>query len=116
MPTFKQWPACMAIQKWPFVYYQHSEHLVISLIFFAQNSNGFGFNQKDIILIVIIEINCNASVNSTCAPRVGKCPAPWQCKICKCPTPGTDKVDKCAAVARVELTDARIQTQFLNVS
>ena len=33
-------------------------------------------------------------------PRVGKCPAPGQCKICKCPTPGTDMAGKFPAVAR----------------
>ena len=32
-------------------------------------------------------------------PRVDKCRAPGQCKICKCPTPGTDKASKCPAVA-----------------
>ena len=85
MPTFKQWPACMAIQKWPFVYYQHSEHLVISLVFFAQNSNGFGCNQKD-ILIVVIEINCNASVNSTCA-RGWQMPSPLAVQNLQMPYP-----------------------------
>ena len=32
-------------------------------------------------------------------PGVGKCPAPWQRKICKRPTPGTGKAGKCPAVA-----------------
>ena len=74
-------------------------------------------------------LHSNTSVNSSCAqqlysdrkpracqelgvdPRVGKCPAPGQRKICKCPTPGTDEAGKCPAVAwgtwaELELTDA----------
>ena len=51
-------------------------------------------------------------------PRVGKCPAPGQHKICKCPTPGTDKAAKCPVVdregggggwAQLELTDALLK-------
>ena len=49
--------------------------------------------------------------SSGMAPRVDKCPAPGQHKVCKCPTPGTDKAGKCPAVAwkvgwvQLELTD-----------